>query len=111
MTLLLPYTVKHFMTYSFPLAEVWFCCTTLFALSAMKYTLKDEIVKKCLIMGITKLTNVIWGSKLSVLYSQISFYGFAVTPPLYRSNDHKTNNLTPPNDKFEYNYPLSYLWL
>ena len=45
-------------------------------------------MNECIRMGITELKIVIWGWKLSVLWSKIAFYSSAHAP-------HKTDNLPP----------------
>ena len=52
-------------------------------------------MNKCIRMGITAFSFVIWGGKSAVLWSQITFYGFANASPYNDISNRKTADLPP----------------
>ena len=56
---------------------MWLILVEDLAVCAKQVTVKDENVNNCIRMGINIAKFVIWGGKLSVLWSQIAFYGSA----------------------------------
>ena len=57
------------------------CRRKLLDLDAECYTLQDENISKNIRMRITVLDIVIWGGKVSVIWSQIALYGSADASP------------------------------